>query len=46
MLTSTKLATSPSSSTPRVLNLVPALFQLNLLITESVANPCRDDDIG
>jgi len=30
-LTSTKLATFPSSSIPLVLNLVPALFQLNLL---------------
>src|SRR6266498_1281258 len=35
-LTSTKFAVLPSSSTPLVLNLVPALFQPSLEIRESV----------
>jgi hypothetical protein len=37
MHTSTKFAVFPSSSTPRVLNLVPALFQPSLEIKERVA---------
>jgi hypothetical protein len=37
MLTSTKFAQLPSSSTPLVLNLVPARFQLSLDISDMVA---------
>jgi hypothetical protein len=37
MLTSTKLAVFPSSSTPRVLNLVPALFHPKRDINDKVA---------
>jgi hypothetical protein len=37
MPTSTKLAVFPSSSTPRVLNRVPARFQPSLDIRDSVA---------
>lgn len=38
MLTSTKFAQLPSSSTPRVLNRVPARFQPSLDMSESVAS--------
>jgi hypothetical protein len=37
VLASTKLAVLPSSSIPRVLNLVPALFQPSLDIKERAA---------